>query len=77
MQILDFDVVKDGPVEYSPESRPKVRRDFILAFKLWCRTCGLTVFVKISNTGWQGGKITNQLCPPPGLYPDKESGTRI
>jgi len=28
-------------------------------FKLFCRECRLTDFVKISNQGWQGGKIDN------------------
>ena len=73
MQILEFDVVKDGPVEYSPDTRPKAKRDFIIAFKLWCYRCHLTDFVKISNIGWQGGKITNGLLEIPGLYSKDQS----
>jgi len=68
LRILDFDIERDGPVQYAPEVRPKAQRDFTIAFQLYCATCKFTDFVKVSNTGWQGGKITNQLLAPPGLY---------
>jgi hypothetical protein len=74
LQIVDFTVRDDGPVKYAPENRPKAKRDFTIVLKLWCHTCHLEDFVKVSNTGWQGGKITNQICPPPGLYTNS-SGT--
>src|SRR5258708_3445323 len=75
LQILDFTVRDDGPVRYAPENRPKAKRDFTIVLKLWCHTCHLEDFAKVSNTGWQGGKITNQICPPPGLYTNN-SGTQ-
>ena len=68
LQILDYDVVKDGPVEYAPEDRTKAKRDFILVFQIYCTSCKLSDFVKLSNTGWQVGKLTDQLLPPGGIY---------
>jgi hypothetical protein len=62
LQILDFDVVRDGPVEYAPENRPGAKRDFVIAFQLRCHKCGLKDFVKVSNMGWQGGQITKSLA---------------
>jgi hypothetical protein len=32
MQNLDFEIVKDGPVEYAKEDRPKAKRVFTIAF---------------------------------------------
>jgi hypothetical protein len=59
LEILDFKVVKDGPVEYAKEERSKAKRDFIIAFQLFCRRCKLVDFVKVSNVGWQGGQLKN------------------
>jgi len=59
LQILDFDVVKDGPVEYAKEQRPKAKRDFIIALQLFCPNCKLVDFVKVANVGWQGGQLRN------------------
>lgn len=58
LQVLDYGVVHDGPVDYAKEHRKKARRDFTLAFELFCQRCELHNFVKISNTGWQGGKLS-------------------
>ncbi len=57
LQILDYEVVADGPVNYAPEHRPKAKRDFIIAFQIWCPKCKLSDFAKISNIGWQGGRL--------------------
>lgn len=57
LQILDFTVMLEGPVEYAKEDRKKAKKDFALAFELYCPQCKLHDFVKISNTGWQGGKL--------------------
>jgi len=59
LQIADFKVIKDGPVEYARgrEERKQVKRDFIIAFELHCLKCGLDDFVKVSNIGWQGGQL--------------------
>ena len=59
LQILDFGIVRDGPVEYAKEKRSKVKRDFTIAFELYCSKCKLHDFVKISNFGWQDGKLKN------------------
>jgi len=55
MQILDYTITQDGPVMEYPEVRKQACRDFSIAFKIHCRACRLTDFVKISNTGLQGG----------------------
>ena len=57
LQILDFDIVKEEPVEYAKDYRSKVKKDFIIAFELYCPKCELHDFVKVSNIGWQGGKL--------------------
>ncbi|MBU4346154.1 MAG: hypothetical protein KKH29_02365 [Candidatus Omnitrophica bacterium] len=57
LQILDFGIVNEGPAEYAKEDRPKVKRDFTVAFELYCSKCKLHDFVKVSNTGWQGGRL--------------------
>ena len=62
LQILDYGVISEGPVEYAPEARRKARKDFILAFELYCSSCKLHDYVKISNIGWQGGKLKNRLA---------------
>lgn len=71
LQIQDFKVVRDGPVLYSPETRLGAKRDFVIAFKLRCHTCNLVDFVKVSNIGWQGGRITKQILPPEGIFENK------
>jgi|ERR1700685_751019 len=68
LQILDFTVVHDGPVKYAPDVRPRAKRDFTIAFKIHCHTCKFVDFVKVSNTGWQGGKITNSPLRLTGVY---------
>ncbi|MEE8573890.1 MAG: hypothetical protein V3T30_00630 [Thermodesulfobacteriota bacterium] len=57
LQLLNFKVVVDGPVEYDKEERSNAKKDFILAFELYCRRCGFKDFVKVSNLGWQEGEI--------------------
>ena len=64
LQILDFDIVTEGQVEYAKEDRPKVKKDFTIAFELYCSKCKLHDFVKVSNTGWQGGKSKDSPAPP-------------
>ena len=61
LQILDYKVLEDGPVSYAKEHRPKAKRDFKLAFELWCPKCKLHDFIKLSNIGWQGGKLKDEL----------------
>ena len=61
LQVLDYKIGKDGPVEYSRESRSKAKRDFTIIFELYCPECKLHDYVKVSNLGWWGGKLRNQL----------------
>jgi len=57
LQLLDRHVIIDGPVEHMKEQRPKAKRDFRIVFQLYCPSCNLEDFVKVSNLGWQGGKL--------------------
>lgn len=57
LQILDFGIITEGPVQYAKTERSKVKKDFTVAFELYCSNCKLYDFVKLSNTGWQGGKL--------------------
>lgn len=41
LQILDFSIVNEGPVEYAKEGRPKVKKDFTIAFEPYCSKCKL------------------------------------
>ena len=62
LQILDFDIVKEELAEYAKDYRSKVKKDFIIAFELYCPKCELHDFVKVSNIGWQGGKLKTVLA---------------
>lgn len=57
LQILDIGIITEGPVEYAQAERLKAKKDFTIALELYCSNCNLHDFVKISNTGWQGGKL--------------------
>jgi hypothetical protein len=59
LQILDFDIEKDGPVEYAKDQRRKAKRDFTIVFQLFCKKCEGVGFVKVSNIGLQGGQLRN------------------
>ena len=59
LQILDYTIAFDEPVEYAPAFRVKAKRDFKIAFELYCTECGLHDYVKIANVGWQGGLLAN------------------
>ncbi len=57
LQILEYGVIKEGPPESYVQERPNAKMDFTLAFNVSCPNCKLLDFVKISNTGLQGGKL--------------------
>jgi len=62
MRILEYEVKheeKDNP--YNSEFKVKAKRSFVLAFKLRCENCGHVDFLKISNTGWQGGTYNDLM----------------
>jgi hypothetical protein len=73
MRVIDFKIVKDGPVEYAKELSPAAHREFIIALELHCQNCGHDDFVKIANMGWQGGNIAgspgfgNEAEPQPDV----------
>ena len=56
MRILEYglhDQKAENP--YNEFFKVKAKSGFTLVFKLHCEKCHHTDFVKISNTGWQGG----------------------
>lgn len=61
MRVLDYEIQMEGPPEAYPDEKPKQKRDFTLAFKIYCPTCKMKDFVKISNVGWQGGSLSSHL----------------
>lgn len=61
LRLLDYYVLAEGPVRYAPDTRNDAKRDFNLAFELKCEECGFTDYVKISNTGYQGGKLADRI----------------
>jgi len=62
MRILEYgEHVKQPTNPYNTQCKSKAKYGFTLVFKLHCEKCGCTDFVKISNTGWQGGKHSEAL----------------
>lgn len=58
LRILDYCVHAESPDHpYEDKVTKKAKLGFTLAFQLYCERCKFTDFVKISNTGWQGGTI--------------------
>lgn len=62
LQVFDYQIVEDKPVEYMKEERKKHKKDFIIKFDLYCPKCKMRDIVKISNSGWQGGKLKETLA---------------
>ena len=62
MRILEFgEHARDDVNEYNVHCKSKAKYGVTLVFKLYCEKCGYSDFVKISNTGWQGGKHSEIL----------------
>lgn len=61
-RIIDYTITKeekDNP--YNDDFKRKAKRSFIIAFELYCENCGFRDCVKLSNIGWQGGKIGDAI----------------
>jgi hypothetical protein len=59
---LDYAVHVEQPENpYNEQTESKAAKGFTLVFQLCCETCGLKDFVKISNLGWQGGKLPKPM----------------
>ena len=57
VRILEYgEHTRDNVNPYNDHCKSKAKYGFTLVFKLFCEKCGHSDFVKISNTGWQGGK---------------------
>lgn len=62
VRVLGYTVVSDEPGNrYDADCKRKSGRSFTLKFHLNCNACGFDDFVKVSNTGWQGGKHSTSL----------------
>lgn len=65
LRLLEYGIhSEDDEHPYKNQLRRKAKRAFTLVFCLYCERCEFTDFVKISNTGWQGGtyeKIIGRL----------------
>lgn len=58
MRILDYEIcAEELGNPYNTELSPKAEKAFTLACKLHCQKCEHVDFVKISNTGRQGGQL--------------------
>ena len=62
MRILEYgEHAKEDINEYDANCKSKAKYGFTLVFKLHCEKCGHSDFVKVSNTGLQGGKHSEAL----------------
>ena len=57
LRILDYKIIKDEEPKLYTDLKPKKKRDFIINFLLYCHKCKRRANVKVSNIGWQGGKL--------------------
>lgn len=58
LRILEYgEVGREDENRYNAQLSPKAKGGFTLAFKIHCQKCGFDDFVKISNTGLQGGPV--------------------
>ena len=63
VRILEYGVhAEEAENPYNKDCKSKAKYGFTLAFKLHCEKCGHTDFVKLSNTGWQGGTLSEFLA---------------
>ncbi len=61
LRILDYGVHAEEPEDWYKKHRSTpASRVFALVFKLYCEQCKLSDFVKVSNMGWQGGKLLRE-----------------
>ena len=62
MRILEYgEHAKEPTNEYNALCKSKAKYGFTLVFKIHCEKCGFSDFVKIANTGWQGGKHSETM----------------
>ena len=61
LRILDYEVIKDEEPKRYLYLKTKKKRDFIKIFLLYCPKCKRRANVKISNIGWQRGKLKDSI----------------
>ena len=57
LRILDYQLVRDENPKMFGHLKPKAKRDFVIVLELFCNDCKMRDWVKVGNTGWQGGDI--------------------
>jgi hypothetical protein len=64
MRILEYGehAPQEPASRYNDDCKNKAKYGFTLAFNLHCENCGYTDYVKLSNTGWQGGSHKESLA---------------
>ncbi|MBB3977271.1 putative RNA-binding Zn-ribbon protein involved in translation (DUF1610 family) [Rhizobium azooxidifex] len=50
---------------YNDQCHSVAKNGFTLAFRIHCDSCGFEDFIKISNTGWQGGRAVDMRNSSP------------
>jgi predicted RNA-binding Zn-ribbon protein involved in translation (DUF1610 family) len=62
MRLLEYgEHSRESVNPYNDKCNRKAKYGFTLVFRLFCEKCGFSDFVKVSNTGWQGGKHSDVL----------------
>ena len=61
LRILDYEIIKDEEPKRYLHLKPKNKRDFIINFLLYCSKCKRRANVKVSNIGWQRGKLKDSI----------------
>lgn len=57
---LDYKITREEKgSKFNDELKRKAPRSFIIAFERYCEKCGFKDFVKVSNCGWQGGRLSD------------------
>jgi hypothetical protein len=63
VRILEYGVhAEEAENPYNDTCKSKAPYGFALVFKLYCEKCSHTDFVKVANTGWQGGTYSAILA---------------
>jgi hypothetical protein len=74
MRLLDYEVRDQlGEHPYAEQTTKRAAKAFRIVLKLYCENCKLQDFVKIRNTGWQGGLHKDALYR---IAPELENGSR-
>lgn len=59
LEYTEHDKQEENP--YNGMVKKPAKQAFTLAFHVTCDNCGFDDFVKLSNSGWQGGKLQSAI----------------